>query len=527
MEKIRGKHYTRTCPGLLRKVQVRLFSLFICVLFPLSVFPVEAELKLSSSDFFEGEPFTLAFIFYGLNPDEVTGEFEAAGGLSSGAEDNPSAGIFPESFKIEAFRKTLSFLSPPGASSARSIPSTVVTFDIVARDSGNFTAGPFRFSAAGEAFVFDPVAVYVGKIESGFLSDDSFYTGTSIFWLLEEEGSFVSPEDFAGAVSGRSVRIVFAVPRELEGEVFSPAPENAILEAAPLPDETGGLSGPNISFAAAFYWTPLYPGKQELPQAVFSFTAESGAEVSLSSSPAYVDVLPDTDGTAESGSSSFVRPGGEKKQENPSSAVNPEIPAALVLGEDSPGFELAVAEKCRGLWAEGSYASAAVLLRTAESLYPMYSGISGMRKAVDEALSVKGKSSGNIELAVFFLPFFLIPASVVVLAASLLVFLKNRKNGTAKILLFTGAAVLVLGLGFSVYTRLSGGIMEAASTGGVISLIPEINSTPVAPAPAGTPLKILGKAGGWYHVRTNSGESGWYPFEDTVVYTSGDLNEFR
>lgn len=531
MEKIGGKRNPEFRAGLLKFAFWAALIFVFYVIYPMGIFPADVELRLSSTEFFEGEPFTLAFIFYGLNPDEIQGELENISLAGEISREEIFNGIIPGSFKVDAYRKTLSFLSPPGVSPPKTVPATVITLDITASEPGNFISGPFIFSAAGERVVFDPVTIYVRNSVSSLLNGGSFYTGTNIFWLLEENSSFVTADNFSGVPAGTRVVIVLAVPSELKGRVSCSVPENAILESAGEILNSEGFKEkafpPGVSCAEAFYWTPLFSGNQSLPQAVFSFTSETSADVSLSPTPVYVEVLSAPSNLAENKSIPSKDTGGNTGEFQPA-AVKIDMPSAFGLETGSDRvFELNVAAKCRELWREGSYASAAVLLRTAENTSFFSPKITEMRRAVDNILSVKGNSSGKIVRVVLFLPLFLLPAGLLFLSGALFLRIKSCGNRAVRPLFFAGVILTSFGLFFSGYIKISGGVTESASTGGVLFLIPETKSTPVTSVPPGTPLKILEKAGGWYYVETNSGESGWYPFDSTVVYTSGDLNEFR
>lgn len=561
MEKSGGRRHLVSCPGLLNTVFARVFVFISFLLISISAFSLETEITVSSSHPVAGESFSISFTFYGCEPADVSADFEGVpeSSVPSAAFGSRSPdlaeGVLPASFRADALRKTLSFLSPPGLLPPRAQATTVVTIEVTPLDPGSFTTGAFAFTAAGEKIVFPPIVVFV---RADLASDDA-YTHSRVSWFVAYNHTVVPADRFTDVHAGSPVLILLAVPAGLEGDVFCPPPENALLEPVPtFADRASFVDAAEVhgvSFAAAFYWTPLSAGRQDLPRATVSVAAAGGSETTLRSVPCGVEVLPavsaaprfDGDRAASDRAASFGSSSPDAPVQ-PDAPVAREAPAAFSPGGISSPFELNVAARCRMLWGSGEYASAVALLRMAERVCFFYPGLAEMRKAAEAALGVNGMSPGFFSSSAFFLPFVLIPVSVMCLCAAAVSYIRRksirrantrsenvrhessrsrRQRRTPPAFLFCALAVVAALSCVLLRPVFSGGITEAAAKGGSLFHIPEIDSTPVCSVAEGSAVKILDKAGGWFYIETEFGDTGWYPFENIVVYTSGELNEFR
>ncbi len=536
MEKIGRNSQGNARTGLLNAAALRLktFSagcfLLFCAFAP---FAAETEMIMSEPPFVSGEAFTVSFVFYGTSPDAVFWEGEGDTAADYGYIEE----TFPPSFSIETVRKSSAALPQQGVFASSGSRAAVIAIEIIPEEAGEFDIGPFLFRAGSERVTFAPV--HISVVDSAFQAGGQSSGDLRLFWLVQKRqgGGFVAPSEALSLEAGQGALIILMAPLHVEGSISCPAPENALLETAslaslgldsllPVSDEGG------YSPAAAYIWTPLFSGRQSLPRALFSpagggaasFSEDAEADIAA---PQISQSLP-----PEQGFPTVVLP-----SEPPSilPQKKPEKPAAFSMLATDSRFEASLAEKASSLWDEGQHARAAVILRSAENAFPFRQRIAEMRSAADNALGVEGKSVGTLERCLFFAPFVLILLVLVLFAVLFISWAVASKKGGrrdpsfgGKKLIIACAAFAALAAGGALYTSLSGGMEEAAAvSGGFLRRVPDTEAAAVAAVKPGTPLKIESRTPSWFYVKTLSGESGWYPSSEIIVYTTGDLHEFR
>lgn len=499
-----------------------------------SLFAAESEMIVSQPPFLAGQPFTVSFLFYGIPPDAVFFDEEGVEDAPSGKEAGAFGileGALPPSFLIETAKKSSIALPRQGVFAASGSLAAVIEMEIIPLEAGEFEIGPFSFVAQGERVAFPAARVFV-EPSSG--SSELQGRRPAPFWLMQgREGSrLILPEEALGLEAGRGILIVLMAPLQAEGNVSCPAPENALLEridvdSLDIEELLPATDFSGYSPAAAYIWTPLFSGKQSLPQAAFA-PAEGGEAAFCEYAEAEVAApqlarLPAPDSQDYAGEDTAA----PAKEQSP-----PEKPDELSARASDSRLEASLAAEAARLWDEGQQAKAAAMLRCAESAFPFSKRIAEMRLSIDEALDVEWKPSLSAKRILLFAPLILIPLSLIILASSVISWLALCKKGGGqgafwkqkKLIVF--CSVLAAGLGAVLYTRFSGGIEEAAATGGFLRRVPDAEGAAVAALKHGAPLKIESRSQSWLYVKTLSGDAGWYPSCEIIVYTSGDLHDF-
>ena len=532
MEKNGRNSHGNARAGLLKSGawRIRAFLLACFLLFcAFAPFAAETEMMLSGPPFVAGEAFAVSFAFYGASPDAVF--WEGEGDTASGYGYMEEA--FPPSFSLEAVRKSSAAMPQQGVFASSGSRAAVIAIEIIPKEAGEFDIGPFLFRAGSERVTFAPVHISVAAPASQAGGQSS--GELRLFWLVQERqgGGLVPPSEAFSLEAGQGALIVLMSPSHAEGSVSCPAPENALLESASVnPLEIDSLlpfglpSG--YSPAAAYIWTPLFHGRQSLPQAAFSPAGGGAASFSeeaeaVIAAPQIEQSLPPEQGLP---AATALPP------EPPAPLL--EKPAAFSPRAADSRFEASLANAASSLWDEGQQARAAVILRSAENAFPFRKRIAEMRSAADEALDVEGKSVGALERLLFFAPFVLILLVLILFAALFISWAAPSKKGGksdpsfgGKKLIISCAVLAALAAGGALCASLSGGMEEAAASGGFLRRVPDGEAAAVALVKPGAPLKIESRTASWLYVKTLSGEAGWYPSSEIIVYKSGDLHEFR
>lgn len=509
---------------------------FLCAGF---VFPQETEMILSQPPYTAGEPFSLSFVFYGVDPEDV----RPAGSGASG-EFFPHGENFPDSFTAESVRKTLSFFSRTGKFAGHPARAAVVSLDIRPEYAGDFVLGPFSFRAGNRQVSFAPLRI---TVEAPRLSLPEKTDGSRLEWRMQSGGKWTAPENLPSVPAGQEVLLALFVPEGVSGSLSCPVPEDTLLVPDTIPETAAGDSrtgaGDSLHPAAVYRWTPLLPGVISLPRAVL--TPESGTPLVSGTPSVLVRPAPNPDSSALSGGNAQAAgaetgtPAAENAADGrtdgqDSRLSGPEKPAALSVQETDPPLAAGLAAACSALWDAGEYPQVAVMLRAAAGSRLFFaSRLAEMRDAAEDALGVHGSSSGWLSRLVFFLPFACFPAAV---ACAVCFALRGKKvsgrpvnpgRPGRKAAAVSGVLFLLCGTLSLACRAASGGIRETAASGGVLFRIPDTGAEAVTRLRPGEALRVRGTAPGWLRAETLSGESGWYPLADAVVYQSGDLNEFR
>lgn len=517
MEKIGGHSQRKPCAGLLSKAaQLRSLCLALSLLFcAFPLFAAKTEMIISESPFVAGERLTLSFLFYGTSPSAVS--FAGEGGNIEKS--------FPPSFLVESVKKSIATPSRQGGFATVKARTALVAIEVIPTEAGEFSIGPFNFIAGRERVSFPVTRILV---EGAPYSQQG--APLRLFWLVQERQGekLVAPAQAARLEAGRETLIVLMAPTTAKGSVSCPAPENALLETAGVnslelttllpPVATGGYSP-----AASYIWTPLFAGRQALPKAAFS-SAEGGA-VSFSEDAevavAAVRVDKSTQSEQEAAAPSLQPDSSPKKPDE-----------LLVRGTDSR-FVANIANAASAFWDEGQHVKAAVILRAAENAFPFRKRIAEMRSASDKALMVEGKSAGVLDLALLFAPFMLVLLDLILFVALFISWATSGKKGKKPKLSFGGKKLIIacalfsaIAAGCALYGHFSGGVEEAAATGGLLRRVPDAEAAVVVALKPAAPLKIERRTQSWLYVKTPSGEAGWYPYSEIIVYKSGDLHEF-
>lgn len=455
---------------------------------------LEVDVSVSSYEITVGDPVLVEFSVRSAEPGRTNLEGPAV----------------PPSFSLASSRKELRDLGPEtGAFPASARTATVISREWIPAEAGEYTIGPFTVVSGAESLSLPPIHLVVRAPRAA--------SPASLRWF---------PGD--GPVV-RGVPLVITLMARFAGSpgaVSCAAPENAILEsvAKPVRPVNDGWT-----VLAAWSWTPLFDGLQNLPLAEFEYTSPSGGLSRISTPVQAVSVLPG--GIPAAGDS------GSRAQRVPKALLDAFVPASAASGAEagqagavpplpagfdpaSPGPILAAAAS---FWEKGNVVSALAVLRGAEYRSLFSFRYRKARLAAEESISLV--NTLPVPRAAW-KPVCLAGA-LIALAVSLSIRLSRRggpgrfRNGKRSSRFSAGFA-LACALPLAVIAAAlyaSDSKPSAVVAEGPLYHVPEYESTVMERVPAGQGVRVIRTSGDWLYVEAGPSLRGWIPAKNAEIYT--------
>lgn len=458
----------------IRRLLISALSLFALV--PASLFAVDVDIFVSSFELETLRTLRIEFTVLDASPSDVS---------------LTEIGL-PESFTPVSGQKERRMKD--------STPATVISREWVPTVPGNFSLGPFLVTVRDETVTIPQVYITV--------TEPPVPEKATLRWRV----------DGGDAGTGRPLRITLeGVFSGTAGAISCPAPENALLEAVPVPGiGSGSLTGTGDSpvVLASWNWTPLVPGWQDLPRATFTYTAADGNEYVIASASEGIAVSRESASGVRktvpgSVSRAFSGPGRDSSDSDQKDRNGQENANGQVDRTDP--------EASGGI--DGGNAETIAALRHREYTAFFSRGDRLKRLALEEKLEL-GETLPVPHAA--WKPFSVIGAVLVFSLAFVLRIagFRSRLVKHVSVALFFCSALLVI-LAVSVYTRDPGpaGVLKGCD----LFHVPEPGSSVVDSLPEGTAVIIGRRAGDWVYVRTVSDLDGWVPSDAIIEYTAENV----
>ena len=468
-----------------------LLAAFLCASISAPLEALDVDFFVSSYEAVVGDEVEVRITVYGVDPGSVTLEVADV----------------PVGLTQSASRKERERLENPATPGEPRAVATVIAQKWIASVAGSYTLGPFVVTAKGETASIPPIHLSVAKPRAS--------GETTLRWRLAPGEARV----------GDAMRIVLeASLYGTAGSVFCDAPENALLEAVPVPvASTVSTAGDGWTPVAAWNWTPLGAGLESLPVAVLEYETPEGQSRKVASPVISVSVAPGARNATERGiprslGRAFSKPAGKAtSDEDPSRDAAPfrapPEPPALSSYPDDPIFA-----DSRALWAKGSCVEALAALRRAEHERFFPNKYRDARVACEIALALSEvlpvPPAAWKHLSVIGTALFLSLALTLRLAG-----FRFRFFARLSYLVF---ALMAFAAAFSVFVY-----VKDLKPVGVVNLsapallhVPESRSSVVENLRPGLPVRVLRSTGDWLFVETPSSLRGWLPSRGVTVYTA-------
>lgn len=389
-------------------------------------------------------------------------------------------GMLPRGFSLAGSKKESARLENPDEPQAG--PQSAVVFTLILRADvpGIWDIGPFSVKTGNEGYNLGAVPLRI----LGTPPEER--SAHSLQWAIGGSGEIRAGDERLITLMG---------PRgALGGDILCPAPENALLEALPLPSEPAGLDDASPAALARFRWTPLSPGEQRLPSASVTIARDGS---SLESVPAAVQVLPALENHRSAGDSPEI-----------SLAFSAQPEAKTPTGSDSGDAK------------KPDFVERLTALRAAEyrALFP--GKITKERQALEREAGLR--DTLPVPRSAWKLPSVL--GSVLSVALALFLSLVFGRRKPARNL---GIAAAIAGLAlafFAVSLYIRDNRPAGIALSGPLYNVPEYGSRTLELVQEGTAFLVLREAGGWVYAESPAGVRGWIP-EDRFRLYAGAFNE--